>query len=170
MPERPPRPDRPPRPGDPRIILPGQRTLTAGERLQLLEVRVRELMDGLVATQQAIGAMGVLLGAIERLIVDKGIATDEEISAYANQVVDERFGEQPDTRVCAECGCTASEPCVVEDGNCCSWINDELCSKCHAALCAKEKEENPMLSTDEAKRQFEEFKNDPTAMEIKEKE
>ncbi len=133
MPKRPPRPNRPPSPG---LILPGQRTLSAAERLQLIEIRVRECMDGLIATQQAIAAMGVLVGTLEMLLVDKGFTTNEEIEAYATQVVSERFGEQPDTRVCAECGCTSSEPCVTEAGPC-SWINDELCSKCHAALCAQ---------------------------------
>ena len=37
-----------------------------------------------------------------------------------------------DDGICLDCGCTGGDPCVNEDGNTCSWTDDEhdLCSFC----------------------------------------
>ena len=43
-------------------------------------------------------------------------------------LVDLMNGYQP--QICRQCGCTAMDACVPEDGEPCHWVENDLCSVC----------------------------------------
>ncbi len=108
------------------IVLPGSRQLTPGERLQLAELHIRDLKKILVEQHQGIAAIANYVGAMEKILILKGVTTQEGIEEIAKKIREEGM---TDTRVCGECGCTSSERCSV-DGKPCAWVKGDLCSKC----------------------------------------
>lgn len=121
-------------PNPPRIVLPGQRALTAGERLQLVELRLSEVMQNQAALHDSLQVLGTYMAALERAMERKGVCTPAELDSIAKEILEEENPPKGDTRICRECGCTTSEPCKTEAGafGVCSWVEDDLCSVCNA--------------------------------------